>query len=304
MAASIGYWLYRFFGIKSLLIYSRFASIRSLEKVVGRVMLDVDYGSSFFPDIKFHGFFRARAHDNKKGSMSDGVLKKFEKESEFKNPPAKYVKRGRCNDNGESMFYCSNELFTAVVESRPKVNSFVTVADFQCLEDGKLFEHRISPIGYRYLRQISVLTEMMKKMNPEIRKKFTKIDDFLDYLFHKKIRKSAYYYKLSNAVARCMIKEIVNNSGTNINQHGLIYSSMLRNKRSFNIVLKPFYVNYYKIVKLYTFKVLKNDNGVLNLKLLRFGELNGNKTDPAQNLDIKWTELQGEKQELKTYSYD
>jgi hypothetical protein len=63
-------------------------------------------------------------------------------------------------------------------------------------------------------------------------------------------------------------------------------------------------VNYYKIVKLYTFKVLKNDNGVLNLKLLRFGELNGNKTDPAQNLDIKWTELQGEKQELKTYSYD
>jgi hypothetical protein len=202
------------------------------------------------------------------------------------------------------MFYCSNELFTAVVESRPKVNSFVTVADFQCLEDGKLFEHRISPIGYRYLRQISVLTEMMKKMNPEIRKKFTKIDDFLDYLFHKKIRKSAYYYKLSNAVARCMIKEIVNNSGTNINQHGLIYSSMLRNKRSFNIVLKPFYVNYYKIVKLYTFKVLKNDNGVLNLKLLRFGELNGNKTDPAQNLDIKWTELQGEKQELKTYSYD
>lgn len=262
-------------------------------------MLDVNYGSSFFPDIKFHGLFRARAHEDLKGPVRNGKVNEFKKESEFRNPPAQSVKRGRCNDNGESMFYCSNELFTAVIESRPKVNEYVTVAVFESLIDGKYFEHRISPVGYRYLRNIPTLSKMMKKMDPENRNAFIRVDNFLDKLFHKKIKKKAYYYKLSNAVAKCMIKEMINDVGTIINQHGLIYSSILRNKKSFNVMLKPLYVNYYKIVELYTFKILTYNESILSLKLLRLGVLNGTKNDPSQDLDIKWKNLQSQQQEIK-----
>ena len=302
-AVLFGYRLYKIFGIKSLLLYSRFVKIKELEKIVGKVMLDVNYDSSFFPDIKFHGLFRARAHNNLKGSLRNGRVKNFNKESAFKNPPSSKVNRGRCNDHGESMFYSSNELFTSIVESRPRVNEYVTVAVYENLYDGKLFEHRISPVGYRYLRKIPTLTQMMIKMNPDNRKGFTQVDDFLDKLFHRKIKKNAHYYKLSNAVTNCMMKDIINDAGTVLRQHGLIYSSILRNKRSFNVVLKPFYVNYYKIVELYTFQILEYNRKELRLKLLRLGELDGTKTDPAQDLGISWRTLSLQQQEIKEFKF-
>ena len=266
-------------------------------------MIDVKYCSSYFPDIKFHGLFRGRAHKNLKGDIRNGKIIEFKKESEFKNPPFQCVKRGRCNDYGESMFYCSNELFTAVVESRPKLNEYVTVAVFESLVDGHYFEHRISPVGYRYLRTITTLTKMMKKMDPDNRKAFVKVDSFLDKLFHKEIKKKAYYYKLSNAVAKCMMTDI-KDAGTTIHQHGLIYSSILRNKKSFNVVLKPFYVNYYKITELYTFQVLRYNRRTLCLKLLRSGVLNDTKIDSAQDLNISWKTLPNQQQEIREYNFN
>ena len=177
---SIGYTCYKIFGIRSLLFYSRIVSIATLKKIVGRVMLDVQYTSGLFKDIKFQGLFRGRSHNHVQGQFRNDNLEKFTNEKEFINPPSMWARIGRCNDNGESMFYCSNELLTAVIESRPTVNEFVTIAAFEGLYEGKSYEHKISPIGYRYLRELDSLSKMMSSMNPKNRLQFVKVDDFLD----------------------------------------------------------------------------------------------------------------------------
>ncbi|QWX85040.1 hypothetical protein H0I23_05230 [Cellulophaga sp. HaHaR_3_176] len=73
------------------------------------------------------------------------------------------------------MFYCTNELGTAILESRPEIGLLVSVANFESLLDVKLFEHKISPVSYMYFREISILKGMMEKMNPEDRGTFNKL---------------------------------------------------------------------------------------------------------------------------------
>ncbi len=283
--------LYKVFGLKVLLFSSRFLSVSVLQKVVGRVMLEVGYTSGFFRDIKFQGFYRGRSHNHILGNQKNDELSEFRNEREFINPPPQYANMGRCNEKGESMFYCTTDLITAIVESRPTVNEFVTVASFESLYPGRQFEHRISPVGYRYLKENTQLSKMMGILNPKNRIQFTKVDDFLDHLFHMKIKKDAYYYKLSNAVAKCMLTDIENDIGTKMSQHGLVYSSILRNHASYNIVLKPFYVNYYKIKVLQTFKINKFSEHSLKFSLVRRGYLNGVKRDPAENYNLRWEEI-------------
>lgn len=283
--------LYKVFGLRILLLSSRVFSVSTLKKVVGKVMLEVDYSSGFFRDLKFQGFYRGRSHNHLRGNIREDKLSEFINENEFINPPPEFVNIGRCNKKGESMFYCTIDLITAIVESRPKVNEYVTVASFEGLHEGRQFEHRISPVGYRYLKDNTVLSKMMGTLNPKNRTQFTKVDDFLDRLFHMKIKNNAYYYKLSNAVAKCMLTDIENDIGTRMSQHGLVYSSVLRNHASYNIVLKPFYVNYYKIVVLQTFKINELSESNLKFSLVRRGYLNGVKRDPAENFNLRWEEI-------------
>lgn len=294
--------LYKLFGLRILLLSSRVLSVSMLKKVVGKVMLEVEYSSGFFHDLKFQGFYRGRSHNHIQGNIKNDKLSVFTNEREFINPPPENVNIGRCNEKGESMFYCTTDLITAIVESRPEVNGFVTVASFEGLYDGRQFEHRISPVGYRYLRENTELSKMMGILNPRNRAQFTKVDDFLDRLFHMKIKKNTYYYKLSNAVAKCMIEDIENDIGTRMIKHGLVYSSILRNHASYNIVLKPFYVNYYKIKVLQTFKINEFSESSLKFSIVRRGSLNGVKKDPAENFNLLWEEIVQNK--TTTLEYD
>ena len=141
-SVQLGYQLYKYFGINSLLFFSYFSHIGTLKKIIGKVMLDAEYESSTFENLKFQGFFRGRSHNHLLGSIKGNKIKAFINENDFKNPPSEIVKRGRCNDNGESMFYASTMLSTSIMESRPIVGQYVTIASFVGIFDGKQFEHR------------------------------------------------------------------------------------------------------------------------------------------------------------------
>ncbi|MEP3836412.1 MAG: RES domain-containing protein [Algibacter sp.] len=301
-SVQIGYQLYKFFGINTLFLFSYFSDIETLKKIVGKVMLDAEYESSYFTNLKFEGFFRGRSHNHLLGSLKNGELNEFTNEKDFKNAPAEAVKRGRCNDNGESLFYASTMLSTAIMESRPTVGQYVTIASFVGIFDGKQFEHRISPIGYRYLKQIPGLAKSMRKMDVEKRKKkFERTDDFLDNLFHIKTRRYNFHYKLSNAIAQCFFTETINQNGDRFSKHGLVYSSIIRDKKSYNLVLNPIYLNYYKIDFIQTFKILYLSNSNLKLQLLRQGFLNGEKTHPTEIFDINWQEIEKTPESIREY---
>ncbi|QWX85041.1 hypothetical protein H0I23_05235 [Cellulophaga sp. HaHaR_3_176] len=77
------------------------------------------------------------------------------------------------------------------------------------------------------------------------------------------------------------MENLINDIGTEISQHGLACSSILCNKESFNTVVKLFYLNYYKVVSIYTFKILELNSKNLKVRLLRVGDFDGKKTDPA-----------------------
>lgn len=266
------------------------------------MLTDEGFDHWYFPDFSPHGLFRARSHNHVKGSNGNEGLHVFNNEKEFWNPPSDIVKRGRCNDHKESVFYCSNELLTAVIESRPKVGEFVTVGAFESLIEGKRPQHRLAFIGYKYLREIPTLSNMMAKANPDFRGGMITVDEFLNELFHKEIKDNAHYYKLSIAVTKCMMTDIVNGAGDIFKHHGMIYPSILRHHKSFNIVLKPIYARYHKIVTLNTFQVIEYDSTKIHLKLIRYGKPQGSKLDAAQNLDIIWVDLPTDQQQMLTYN--
>jgi len=62
-----------------------------------------------FTTFTFNGFYRARKHNNVKGNLVDGTLFEYSNEKEFWNPPIENAKIGRCNNENESMFYCSSD---------------------------------------------------------------------------------------------------------------------------------------------------------------------------------------------------
>lgn len=267
---------------------SKEKDIITLKEEISQIMLNKRYTTDVFTTFTFNGFYRARKHNNFKGNFVDGILFEFINEKEFWNPPVKNAKMGRCNNESESMFYCSSDFTTAVLEVKPEVGDFITVTNFKNLHIYEKPEFRIKPIGKTYLIQIPALELLFEDVKLDQRQ--YEIEEFLDKLFHQNIEDDEVYkYKLSIAIAHIFLTNGTNKEKAIIETDGLIYPSIIRNQKSYCFVLKPYIAHcYFTIFNIQTMEVLEIGNDFMKLKLLRNGFPEFEKIYPKDLFNIDW----------------
>lgn len=267
---------------------SKEKNIITLKEEISQIMLEKKYTTDIFTTFTFNGFYRARKHNNIRGDFKDGILKEFINEKEFWNPPIKNVKMGRCNKEGESLFYCSSDFITAILEVKPVVGDFITVANFKNLYPQNKPEFRINPIGKTYLIKIPELALPFE--NYLLDQNQFEIEDFLDKLFHQNVDDTeTYKYKLSIALSHIFMTDGTDRKRSVIETDGLIYPSIIRNQKSYCFVLKPNIVDrFFMIEYIQTLEVLEKEDNFIKLKLLRNGQPKYVKKDAGELFDIFW----------------
>lgn len=193
------------------------------------------------------------------------------------------------------MFYCSNEFETAIAEVRPDLGKFITVANFRPnIINGKLPSFRIKPVCIQHLQRIVGHKSCVQKFDLTKRNKLLlEADDYFDTLFTEIVSDSnEYRYKITVAITKCMLADIMNDNNDIFSTNGMIYPSIVKDNKSINILLKPIYAeNNFQIVSLQTFQVIEENNKGFLLKFVRNGNLIGYKDYPSIKLNIKWTEI-------------
>lgn len=275
-------------------------SLDEIIKLVENLITQVGgYQTSSWSNLVVPGLYRGRNHNHLQGNIKDGELKIFNDESEFWNPPVKALTQyGRCNDIGESLLYCSNSWETSILETRPIVGSFISVSIYKLKQNSfnpnTPFGSRVIPVGIQYLSKIDNLKKHFKGVDASNRNpKFYELDSFLDELFHCDVDDdNNHAYKLSVAVTRCMMKNILTSSGAILLRHAMMYPSIIRNKQSYNFVFRPIHARtIYKLYQVQTFKVLENTSDKVVLQLMRNGYTVGIKPHPLDYFSMVWMDV-------------
>ena len=270
---------------------SEYKDIATLKEEISQIMLDKKYTTDIFTTFTFNGFYRARKHNNVKGDCKDEILMEFINEKEFWNPPVRNVKMGRCNGDGESMFYCSSDFLTAVLEVKPEIGDYITISNFSNLYAENIPRFRINAIGKTYLSKIHNLQNLFEdyKLNEDQ----IEIEDFLDKLFHQNVDDTEIYkYKLSVALSHIFMTDGTDRKRSIIQTDGLLYPSIIRNQKSYCFVLKPWLVHcYFEISTIQTIQVVGKGKDFIKLKLHRNGGLVEEKLYPNDLFDIDWKDV-------------
>lgn len=275
------------FTTENLIMASSLLSIPNLVELIHLKLISTpDYYFVNNPNVQFTGFFRGRNHNRENGMDHT----EFVSESEFWNPPNSAIKsRGRCNNIGESFLYCSNKLSTAIIETRPVVGSFISVANFAGLanENNDLFPLDISYVGIDYLKQIFPSHDPIHDIDTsDFSKESVRMNAVFDEIFHYRISPgNEHIYKLSGVLTRFFLNALTNDSPS----HGMIYSSILRNKKSFNILLFPGIAQrYFVITDIITYKVLNTNNIGIDLEIIRRGNVSNDNSSGQCFRKIIW----------------
>lgn len=273
---------------QNLIESSKDKDIEILKEEISKIMLNEKYSTFSFIDFEFNGFYRARKHNHLLGNVDDfEKLNVFINEKEFWEVPKESAKIGRCNDYNESIFYCSSDFATTILEVKPKVGDYVTVANFKNILVNKP-RFNIHSIGNGYLSSLPELKILFSNYFFDESQK--PMDDFLDKLFHLNIKDDELYkYKLSIAVTKISLTDGVNARGDKIEVDGLIYPSIIRNQKSYCFALKPWIVHtFFKIFSIQTLKILEIEKDFIKISLLRNGEPMFDKIYPNDMFDVFW----------------
>ncbi|MEN9907324.1 MAG: hypothetical protein RLZZ540_465 [Bacteroidota bacterium] len=283
---------------EKLIKESQYKDIATLKEEISQTMLGKRYVTDIFTTFTFNGFYRARKHNNVKGNFADGILFEFINEKEFWSPPIEKAKRGRCNDEGESVFYCSSDFITAILEVKPEIGDFITVTNFKNLYTQNKPQFRIRPIGKTYLIKIPELKLPFE--NYVLDQSQYEIEDFLDKLFHQNVGDNeSYKYKLSIVIAHIFLTNRINKERAIMETDGLIYPSIIRNQKSYCFMLKSYIAHcYFTIFSIQTFEILELGENFIKLKLLRNGRPEFEKLYPKDLFNIYWMKPPNESVEI------
>lgn len=274
--------------LDNLIQSSKTQSIEDLQKNVSRLMSSIhNYKRNTWHKFELQGLYRARQHNHLEGNSDIDGNKFFDLETEFWNTPQKYCKLGRCNADNESIFYCTNEFEVAIQEIRPTLE-YISVSHFRPKPTflQKTCKTAI-PIGVRYLSELNGL----KKQSFKIDENFVEIDDFLDKIFHLNVLPgNEHMYKLSTAITRNFMSPI-RTRWFDVPMQGIVYPSMARDKKGFNIAFRPNHVVYnYYLCGVQTLKVIENTNDHITLQLIRNGIPLAVRNSPEIVHDMFWYE--------------
>lgn len=261
------------------------------EKITSTPAYEISLWENFTAPV----LYRARKHNHLEGNIDkNNILHLFKSESEFWNPPNEYCISGRCQNKGESLLYCSTGWETTISEVKPSTGDFVSVSIYHARRHrnnpNTFFGSRIVPIGVQYLSQIDRLKHMFKDYNFAGRNpEFYKLDTLLDNLFHADvIEEEEYIYNLSTAVTRCMMKNILKGEAEQ-QMHGMIYSSIARNKTDYNFVLRPIHARTtYSLNHVQTFQIIETTDNTIKLQLMRNGDTVGQKNHALDFFEMIW----------------
>lgn len=263
-------------------------SIGDIQIAISKIFQKVNYGSVVSMNQTFNGLYRARKHKQIDGESKDYL---FTNEKEFWNPPIKNITNlGRCNNIHESMFYSSNSFETALLEVSPEEGKFISVAHFIPIKlNGNLSSFIIKPICLNDLKNIDDYKHLISENYFLTRnKKFNEVDKLIDKLFTEKIVDEA-KYKITIAITKCMLSNIIYKSGKIDFINGMIYPSIANKKNSINILLKPIYAEIsFQIKLIQTFKILNVNNKKVTIKLVRNGYVNETKNTIFEKSNIFW----------------
>jgi hypothetical protein len=281
-----------------LINLSKEKSLDELVKTVEQEITSVpNYQISMWENFAAPVLYRARKHNHLYGNSENNILHHFESESEFWNTPPEISPLGRCQNKGESLLYCSTSWETAISEVRPNAGDFVSVSIYHAGRNAKnpntFLGSRIIPIGVQYLSQIEHLKHMFQDYDFKGRdEEFYKLDTFLDDLFHANVgEKNQYLYNLSIAVTRCMMKNIFDGE-VERQMHGMIYSSIVKNKMDYNLVLRPNHARtIYKLNQVQTFQIFEITESSIKLQLTRNGYTFGEKKHVLDFFEMYWTDI-------------
>jgi hypothetical protein len=281
--------------LTELLYLSKEKSLDELTKIIEQKITSVpDYQISMWENFTAPVLYRARKHNHLKGNIENNILHRFESESEFWNTPPELCPLGRCQNKGESLLYCSTSWETAISEVRPTTGHFVSVSIYHARRHvdnpNTFFGSKIIPIGVQHLSKIKRLEHMFQDYDLEGRNSdFYKLDNLLDELFHINVsEEEEYIYKLSTAVTRCMMKNLFDGE-IEQQMHGMIYSSMVRNKIDYNFVLRPIHARtIYSLNHVQTFQILETTDNFIKLQLMRNGDTSGQKNHYLDFFEMVW----------------
>jgi len=103
------------------------------------------------------GLYRARINKDAYGNPVDY----FMHTDNLWAPPIEATKKGRCNDKGERILYCSNHPITSIVELNPIENEYITIITYEL--DSKINISPVSMVGIESLyKNDNTLREIIK----------------------------------------------------------------------------------------------------------------------------------------------
>lgn len=272
------------------------SSIEDLKSSISKLMHSVGYQRYCLKNQHLDALYRARKHNHIDGVLKNNIVYFFKNDIEFWNPPEKSIKEyGRCNDKNESLFYCSNRFETCVAEVKPKKNDYITVSRFIALNRCAFF---INPIGINILQKLEVSPTLNKI--PKLEGGMLELDQNLEKLFLLDVDENEKdQYKLSIAVSKILLKDIINQHNEIRLMDGVMYPSLVSHTyKSVNYAFKPIsIIENFIVSSIQTFRVLNKSNSEITVKLVKHALTHGQKFNT-----LFWQEVP--EQYGEEYTYD
>ena len=196
----------------------------------------------------FQGVYRARAVSCDSIEKACEVLGHIDGLS---SAPDKFAKACRCNKDGKSVFYCSNENGVPIFEIRPEIGQYIVVAGFKPKRHST-FDLQLPIIGVKQIREslynrnpfdimVNILSEDMHYQKDFFDKVSLLIDSNLARWFSERIDDSnKYIYRLTSTFYQILTNNVRYDEDK---IHALIYPSVESNVTGYNIAIEKEIVN-------------------------------------------------------------
>lgn len=122
-----------------------------------------------------------------------GQSMKLQKVSQLIGPPSHISTIGRCNKEGESVFYAALDLNTAIWEAQPQRGDYITISEWKIKEGEKLNTHAIFNPDTINLSTVSqeaytAYAKAKELMHPDFAEPFHEVLKFLSEEFMKPVQ--------------------------------------------------------------------------------------------------------------------
>ncbi len=192
---------------------------------------------AFFAETYPTKLFRLTNNKNLYG----GRKVKLQKISDLIGPPNGLSQINRCSLRGESMFYAALNMETAIWETKPQKDDYITISEWKIKEDQKLFMHSIfhpekTVINKESQSSFNAYIESKKRVQKDLAETFEEILKFFCEEFMKPVKEDQKInYLFSALMSSSLLKS--NNNSNDLNIEAISYPSIKMDYELTNIAI-------------------------------------------------------------------